>query len=497
MSAPTTPVAPSRRDRALTALAVFALAVTLWVFLQRLAAVHESAAIAPGTVQTTGCEEESMFSIWRAARGQPVYLDPAQPPYASAYFNWLFYAVYGAACEGSPDSKLVLVGRTVTATIALLAALALGVCAATLPKIAPLRAAGGAFAAFLFFGPLGGWWTVTLRPDIPGLAAEVLGIVCFLRWHHRRPLLATVIAMLFFYVAWAFKPIVLGGPLAVGLFLLSHRCWRDAFILAAGSAALWTLTLALGGAAYRSALFGTAVSYTFVARDSLHNFRHAAVCLAPLIVFLPSIYQTWRRQRARQTRSPAHDALHLVVVALVPVTAIFAAAAGRIGAAPNYFFACASLLTVAVIVGLFPLDFGRLPVALGLGLIVVLQLGLLAGRWGTLTLRPNALELASRWQVFRELPEPRFSEDLRLNLPWLSPHSPPLVLAFNYRLFRGDVRGHADAGVGGMIERGEFASLLLQTSRGGIYDGGSLARYRPHVSSQGFTGYLLAQPGAR
>ncbi len=497
MSAPLSSSVPSNYDRALAVLAVVALALTLWVFLQRLAAIQEASTIAPGTVQTTGCEEESMFSIWRAARGQPVYADPAHPPYASAYFNWLFYALYGAVCERVPDNLLVIVGRSVTATIALLASLVLGLRAAAVAKNAALRLAGIAFAAFLFFGPLAGWWTVTLRPDIPALAAEVLGVVFFLRWHHRRPLFATFVAVFFFYCAWAFKPIVLSGPLAVGLFLLCRRCWRDALLLAVSSALLWALTLALGGPAYRSALFGTAVTNSFVAVDGLITLRHAALCLAPLVVFLPSILLAWRRHRAGQTRSPTHDALHLAVVAFIPVTAVFMAAAGKIGAGPNYFFASASLLTVAVAVGLFQHESVRLPAALGLGLMVVLQLGLICGLWGTLTLRPNALDLSSRWQVFRKLPEPRFSEDLRLNLPWLSPRSPPLVLAFNYRLFRAEGKNYAHGGVGGMIERGEFASVFIQTSRGGIYDGGSLARYPHHVSAHGYTAFLLAPPDAR
>ena len=79
----------------------------------------------------------------------------------------------------------------------------------------------------------------------------------------RRPLLATFVAIGFFYCAWSFKPIVLSGPLAVGLFLLFRHCWRDATLLAVGSVALWALTLVLGGGSYRLALLGTTTTAVF------------------------------------------------------------------------------------------------------------------------------------------------------------------------------------------------------------------------------------------
>ncbi len=485
---------PRSFDRMIALLGAGAIGASLWVALLRLGAIHEAAAMLPGTAETTGCEEESMFSIWRAARGVPVFVDPAQPPYASAYFNWLFYAIYGAVGHWSTDANLITVGRFLTATVALLAALWLGLGGRRSGRSTAVRFSSFAIGTFLFFGPLAGWWAFTLRPDIPALTAEVLGLVSFLALHHRRPLFATLIALGFFYCAWAFKPIVLGGPLAVGLFLLAHRCWRDATLLAFGSASLWVLTLALGGPAYRMVVLGTATNHTFYWGAGLLVLRHAALCLAPLLVFIPSLIIAWRRHRAWSHRSPAHDALHLWVVAFLPVTLLFAVAAGKLGAGPNYFFASAALLTVGVVVGLFQLESLRLTTALCLGLTLALQLGLLVGQWGKLTLRPNATELASRWQVFRSLPEPRFSDDLRLNLPWLNPRSPPLVMGFNYRLARTEGWPIPDGGVGGMVERGEFAALLLPQSTGERYDGGSLARYRREASADGFTVFLLARP---
>lgn len=79
--------------------------------------------------------------------------------------------------------------------------------------------------------------------------------------------------------------------------------------------------------------------------------------------------------------------------------------------------------------------------------------------------------------MFQRLPEPRFSRDLRLNLPWLNRQSPPLVLAFDYGRNRAEGRRFAGDGLGGMIVRSDFSSLLLPAEVHDRYDGASLINY--------------------
>lgn len=55
------------------------------------------------------------------------------------------------------------------------------------------------------------------------------------------------------------------------------------------------------------------------------------------------------------------------------------------------------------------------------------------------------------------MPEPRFSEDHRFNLPWLSPGGPPFVLAFNYGRDRQLGFAFEKGGMGGLISSGYFA----------------------------------------
>jgi hypothetical protein len=75
------------------------------------------------------------------------------------------------------------------------------------------------------------------------------------------------------------------------------------------------------------------------------------------------------------------------------------------------------------------------------------------------------------------MPEPRFSSDLRLNVPWLNPNSPPFVLGFNYGFERKLGMNFEAGGIGGLIQKGYFESLMLPADTLEFYDGGRLDRY--------------------
>ncbi len=116
-------------------------------------------------------------------------------------------------------------------------------------------------------------------------------------------------------------------------------------------------------------------------------------------------------------------------------------------------------------------------------------LALLLGLVGHLDLREQTNLLAERWTAWRDQPEPRFSLDRRLNQPWLNPHSPPLVLAFNYDYHLRDGTKLEAGGVGGLIESGYFASLLLPDHANVAALGGKLDRYFGGETVTGMTIY--------
>jgi hypothetical protein len=61
------------------------------------------------------------------------------------------------------------------------------------------------------------------------------------------------------------------------------------------------------------------------------------------------------------------------------------------------------------------------------------------------------------------------------------------VLGFNYRIERAAGRSFEAGGVGGMIEDGRFASLLLPPATKDRYDSGNLLRYRAGATVGGMT----------
>lgn len=81
----------------------------------------------------------------------------------------------------------------------------------------------------------------------------------------------------------------------------------------------------------------------------------------------------------------------------------------------------------------------------------------LSGLSGHIDLLPQAEDTRRDWQAWRVMPEPRFSEDHRFNLPWLSPGGPPFVLAFNYGRDRQLGFAFEKGGMGGLISSGYFA----------------------------------------
>ena len=484
---------PVLGSRLLTFLALAALGCSLAVFAARCFAVCQAGCIAPGTTQTSGCEEESFFAVWRDVHGDPVYRAAADPPYASAYFNWAFYAFYGTILRPAVglfgDSRLPLLGHCLTGLLGCVGAFGGAWAGSRLHKDAPRRLAGAAVGAYLFLGPLVGWWAVTLRPDVPALLLEAIGLGTFLCWHRDHPWRATTVAWLAFYAAWSFKPTSVGGLVAAALFLLVRRRWRELAVLGGGSVVLWGMTLAIGGPAYRTSLLETATNNTFSLNVGAANLLAAARALAPVVVGLPWWLHALRSRPPLRRRSPTRDALLLAGIGTLVVTAAFFVAGSKTGAGQNYFFAPGLLLTVGTVSGMWRLERTWAAPALACALIVLLQGGLLSGAWGTLSLRANAGQLAQRWTTFRQLPEPRFSDDLRLNLPWLNSHSPPLVLAYNYPADRARGRPFASGGVGGMVGRGELAALYLFNPTAGWYDGAPLDRYDRGETVAGLTVY--------
>ena len=462
--------------------------VALWgICLQRTYHAVTAPQSAPGVAVTTGCEEESLYAIWRVAHGQPAYRDTAVPPYASAYFNWLFYSTYGRVAavmlNEHGQAQLPVISRCWTFIGALAGTIMLS-CFAW--QQFQRRGKACAFAAvfiacFCFLGPLPGWWICTTRPDIWALTFELLGLLFFLHFQRQQPWQAVFLAALCFYAAWAMKPNFIQAICGTTLFLLTQRRWRHVLTLITLTCGAYIITLVTLGATYQKALLETATSNQFLFGIVQDNTTSAALRILPILVLCALCLFHLRHQRWRDLPDAARLALGSLPVAIT----ITLLTCGKVGASNNYYFTTSLLLTIA---GLsLAAHSARTAYFLTPSLIIAISLlfAVLGGK-GQTNLRGQNEILAARWQLWQNAPEPRFSHDLRLNLPWLNPHTPPFVLAFNYPEDRKHGRHFFEDGIGGLISRGYFAALLLPEAAVSEYDGVTLSGYHPKSAAAGY-----------
>ena len=168
--------------------------------------------------------------------------------------------------------------------------------------------------------------------------------------------------------------------------------------------------------------------------------------------------------------------------------AIALAASFKTGASVNYFFTFALMLALAGCASLAGRPAPRLQV-LVCAIAIAFQGLALTGWAGRVDLDGPLRTAALRWETFRRLPEPRFTSDYSLELPWLNADSPPLVLAYNYDIARRSGRRFEGGGVAGLIESGYFASLFLPADTQDSFFGGSLRNYERGATVDGLTVY--------
>ncbi|MES2692478.1 MAG: hypothetical protein V4773_03320 [Verrucomicrobiota bacterium] len=470
------------QKRLLLLLVVASFALLAIAATRRYLSIREVAQIAPGTTQSTGCEEESFYAVWRAARGQEVYADTARLPFASAYFNWAFYRSYGAfvrpIIEQHGDAALPFAGRLLTLIGAVAGALVAGLLCAALLREQPgeIRWLGIALGAAAFLGPITSWWIVTVRPDIWAYALEACAVALLLWQYRTRPKLSVFLATLLFFASWSFKHNYVAGLGAALVFLLVRKDWLGAALMTIVSIALWGTTIATMGASYWESI-RSSTHADFSLGNGLGIGKQALMKSLPVLVALPLVLRTlFLRRHTTSPRTLAGDALLLGAIGLALSTLLTFPSTCKIGAASNYYFTVffIACLAVCAALALNRATYTPLLVALGLATVLVAPL---TGKFGTLSLRPSALDLAERWRAWQQQPEPRYSFDLRLNVPWLVRTSPPIVLAYNYDWDRRHQRTFESGGIGGLIEQGYFASLFLPADTTTHHDGGSLKRY--------------------
>jgi len=417
---------------------------------------------------TTGCEEESLFAIWRFVHGQAVYADPNQIPFAASYFNWGYYGFYGSITKFwlnllHLDSVWIpTIGRLVSLLFTLISG---GVFYLALRRFGnegwfSSVPTACAWCVISVFGPLTGFWSITVRPDMGALAFECSGLYLVLCYLQKRNLALVVVATLFFYAGWSFKQTAVSMLTGSALTLLLVRDWR-AFLTLGG---LWwflvLLAFALGGGRYRECVLFSQVHLPMTASLGMENGLRAEV---KNVFFLPALLLTlyfflarWRALAAR----PVETAVALVVLCGVALASITSC---KLGASDNYYIpaAWAAMLGVG-------LNLQRIGSRLGAA-------GLAGCSWIMITviaLSPTAhtfyYDYRASDPVYRmvaaklaHLPGPVFVTDRYANLPWVQPSPPYFVLGYAYDSDRRAGVACEQGGWEGLIGEGYFGTVVL------------------------------------
>ena len=486
-------------SRRLAALALFGAAAVL--LLMAIRVVSAVSLAEPLHVVTSGWEQESLYALWKFIHDGTVYADPYRVPFAASVYNWLFYEVYGGIIDLALRAlaldeawiptlaRLITLAATLAGTIWAYGAMVRD------DRDPAFKALALAFAIFVFWGPLIGFWAATARPDVAAMALEVLAVFLFLRLWPMRPTAAVLAVAAALYAAWSMKQINVFAAIAVGLFLLHRRAVRPLvlFCVVLGGAVL--ATLGLGTPGYRTALFEAARA-GFALEPMLRNVANFAVKSAPTLIPLVGLAIAALRSTEFRNAWLADDRSRLGLMGFVASLLLALPASAKIGASESYYFTLSFFAALATAGGLaeamrseptniFVRRFAAAGWALNIAAVALVVLGL----QGVTTVRPQQARYLDVRRCVAELPTPIFVDDLYGSLPWINPQGPHFIVSFNYVLDRESGRRFENDGIGGMIGRGEFAALLLR-GRPAQFDRGPIApRYAESAQCGDFVAY--------
>lgn len=460
--------------------------------------------------QTRGVEYEPLFSIWSYLHGRPVYTDQHAIPFTASFYNWLFYAVYAEVSRAA--MALLDLGDAWLPTIARLISLATCAVGAWLTwwsmvrlfevRERALTMLGAAFAAFIWFGPLIGFFGIAPTPDFLPLAVNVVAIHLFVRLYEGRRLTAILLVCLLSFVCWSFKQNFLYLPAAVGTFLLWRRDWTGCVLLAVLPTAAAVATLLIGGPTFARMVYfaGTSVSFSFdlLVRNVVNFTVKSAPLLAGLAVGFVALARSAKARHAVIAGFRARPALAVPFIGIFFAGLEGVATSGLNDAAENHLFPLSWFLGVGVFALIvWTLSAGALRAAslavFGAGWLAnVAAIGLVfLGIHGVLSVRPYHERIAAARDCLQELPRPVYVYNPYMALPWITPAAQPFVVYNAYRKDRATGVEMEAGGIGGLIARGYFGAVVIPPRDNGMFDGAALDAYelRPEACA-GFAVYV-------
>lgn len=471
-----------RRHLLLAAMAVAVVAALCIMSLRTISAISFER---PLMVVTSGAEEEALQGVLRAMEGN-TYVDPNKIPFSASYYNWAFYTLEAKVITQASKAFnletawIPTIGRLLAMSSAVLCWLAALAC---LRRVSPStngaqRLHDHLLALWLGFGPLVGWWGLSINVELWATLCTMLASLALLALYPRRPLLAVALASLFSVLAWSFKQSYIFVPMALGMILLIRRDWKGMAITVLVHLAGVILPLALGSPEYRNMMLAWRSSgfSMFQFQQVMFNVPTKILPLLLVPIGLPPLLRQWRALR---------DDLPLMlglcgVIACLPLIP----ASAKIGAAENYFFPAAFFLAIISTRVVRSLAEHRWPAwpTLGLAGVWAVQgaacIAVLAGYGGVTDVRNVDARYRSQRPCVADLPAPMFALDNYLSLPWMHAGGPHFIMAYQYRVERINGQAFEGGGIGGLIQQKYFRSIVYPTGFRGPLEGVPLDGYR-------------------
>lgn len=418
--------------------------------------------------QTSGLEEEALFSLWKAHHGQPVYTDALAAPFSTSYFNVLFYAAYAAWSKGwsmvhpLADAWLPTVWRFLSLFLCLGTWLVLWrvmcrLSGAALERSSSWFALGAASVCVL--NPLFHWMSFSVRPDLAAVLGEV-ACLGFLLAHVRCPSLGCVVlAGTAAAFAWSFKQSQ-GFACAGGcVFLAWHRRWRELALFVLPLLIVVPATLGFAGEWYRQ---NTLALHALASRfDPGQGIRFAASAMAKAPCMLAGLLLLLPLARRWRTLGMELRLICFVTAVSLPLCLF---TSSKIGAADYYYLApsvFASLLLFAVL-GSSQMGGGITRwLAMGGLTLQLLSVALIfAGKLGKVSVREDQALAVRLQQRLQHEPGPVLITGRPYNLPWLHAGRPAFVFSYLYDEYERHHPVLQEQGLRALIRQGYFRVVV-------------------------------------
>jgi len=424
--------------------------------------------------ETTGMEYAVLNAIYNVRRGLPCYQDLNQNASIPVY-NYGFYSFYGLT------ARLVNVGDDQYMTFVRLLTLgfAVGICAAmafwvrrTIPNWRDSGIAGIILAisasVTICFGPFIGWFSLSARPDIPMVAAELTGFALAIIGLKRRNLFLFLCSAGIFALAWSFKQNAFSLFSGVLLLTLLLRQWRFFILSSLTFTSFVTLIFILAGPSYIKHAFYIFAFNNYSLTNIIRELQTALI--TGFYVLIPAIYVGYIIFKSDERA----DSLFILPWLLSGLGAVSCLVA--IGTSRNHLFTFYYIGGLVVIYGIAKILRGEisfqkrltgliaLSIVIALGAVLTLSYLLFPNRFGRITVPVFPGASPSQRHLYLSASEPKFIENPFDALPWNSGQIPSesINTYFYFSLVKG---GMFKETIEDRAQRGYYASAFVSNQK--------------------------------